>query len=157
MKVAFVGGGNMADALIGGMLEAGFSANDIDVLEIDIARGAELSERYRVRAHAAPGAWLSAAEVIVLAVKPQQMRAAVDSIKPHLKQPLVLSIAAGVRATTIARWIGSDRIVRAMPNTPALIRAGISGVAALAGVNTEQKATAERILKAVGEVIWLDY
>ena len=157
MKVAFVGGGNMAGALIGGMLEAGFSANDIDVLEIDIARGAELSERYRVRAHAAPGAWLSAAEVIVLAVKPQQMRAAVDSIKPYLKQPLVLSIAAGVRATTIASWIGSDRIVRAMPNTPALIRAGISGVAALAGVNTEQKAVAERILKAVGEVIWLDY
>jgi pyrroline-5-carboxylate reductase len=92
--------------------------------------------------------------VIVLAVKPQQLHSAVDSIKPHIRQPLVLSIAAGVRAQTIARWLGTVRIVRAMPNTPALIRAGITGAAALTAVSAEQKAVAEQILRAVGAVIW---
>ena len=154
MKVAFIGGGNMAAALLGGMLDAGFSADDIDVLEIDAERRQQLTDRHHVRSHADPGAWLSSASVIVLAVKPQQLHSAVDSIKPHIGQPLVLSIAAGVRAQTIARWLGTDRIVRAMPNTPALIRAGITGVAALAAVSAEQKAAAEQILRAVGAVIW---
>lgn len=156
MKVAFIGGGNMAAALIGGMLDASFSATDIDVLEIDETRRSQLSEQRHVSVHPEPGAWLTAADVVVLAVKPQQMHEALDSIKPHVKAPLVLSIAAGVRSATIARQLGIDRIVRAMPNTPALIRAGVTGAVALPGVSIDQKRSSERILQAVGQVVWLN-
>ena len=84
MKVAFIGGGNMAGALIGGMLQAGFKPPEIDVLEIDAARGAELTARHSVNTHQQPGDWLQASEIIVLAVKPQQTREAAASIKPYL-------------------------------------------------------------------------
>ena len=156
MKVAFIGGGNMAGALIGGMLESGFDAPDIEVLEIDPVRGTELARLYRVAVHTAPGAWLHASETVVLAVKPQQMGQATAAIQPHLARPLVLSIAAGVRATTIAGWLATSKIVRAMPNMPALIRAGITAAVALPDVNAEQKAAADKILSAAGAVIWLE-
>ncbi|MDH5209803.1 MAG: pyrroline-5-carboxylate reductase [Burkholderiaceae bacterium] len=155
MKIAFVGGGNMAAALIGGLAQAG-GGHDIEVLEIDAGRAGDLQARFGVQAHGVAGAWLGSAEIVVLAVKPQQMRAAVDAIRPHLARPLVLSIAAGVRASTLARWLGSDVVVRTMPNTPALIGAGITGAAALPGVSAGQRAAAELILRAVGEVVWFD-
>jgi pyrroline-5-carboxylate reductase len=155
MKIAFVGGGNMAAALIGGLAQAG-GGHDIEVLEIDAGRASDLQARFGVQAHGVAGAWLGSAEIVVLAVKPQQMRAAVDAIRPHLARPLVLSIAAGMRASTLARWLGSDVVVRTMPNTPALIGAGITGAAALPGVSAGQRAAAELILRAVGEVVWFD-
>lgn len=155
MKIAFVGGGNMAAALIGGLAQAG-GGHDIEVLEIDPGRARDLQARFGVQIHGAAGAWLGPAEIVVLAVKPQQMRAAVDAIRPHLARPLVLSIAAGVRASTLARWLGSDVVVRTMPNTPALIGAGITGAAALPAVSAGQRAAAELILRAVGEVVWFD-
>ncbi len=156
MNIAFVGGGNMAGALIGGMLGAGFDAALIHVLEVDSARSAEMSQRHRVSVHGAGGEWLKPCEVIVLAVKPQQMHEAAAAIQPYLAQPLVLSIAAGVHADTIAGWLANDRVVRAMPNMPALIRAGITGAFALTEVSAAQKSAAEDILSAVGSVIWLD-
>ena len=156
MKVAFIGGGNMAGALIGGMLHAGFEASDIDVLEIDSVRGAELTERHRVRTHSRASDWLQASRAIVLAVKPQNMQEAAAAIEPHLTQPLVLSIAAGVRARTIGQWLATGKIVRAMPNRPALIRAGITAAIALPEVSASEKAAADRILGAVGTVIWLE-
>ena len=156
MRVAFIGGGNMAGALIGGMLHAGFEASEIDVLEIDSARGADLTERHRVRTHRTAGDWLQASDAVVLAVKPQQMREAAAAIAPHLSRPVVLSIAAGVRAQTIGQWLATGKIVRAMPNMPALIRAGITAAIALPDVTVEEKAGADRILSAVGTVIWLD-
>ena len=143
MKVAFIGGGNMAGALIGGMLQAGFKPSEIDVLEIDSARGAELTAHHSVHTHQRPGDWLQASEVIVLAVKPQQMREAAASIQPHLTQPLVLSIAAGVRAQTIADWLATGKVVRAMPNMPALIRAGITAAIALPDVSATEKVGAQ--------------
>lgn len=156
MKVAFIGGGNMAGALIGGMRQAGFDPADIDVVEIDAARRAELTKSNSVRTHEHTGDWLQASAVIVLAVKPQQMREAAAAIQPHLKQQCVLSIAAGVRAEAISNWLASGRIVRAMPNLPALIRAGITAAVALAEVSAAQKAAIDQILRAVGTVIWLD-
>ncbi len=156
MKVAFIGGGNMAGALIGGMLDAGFSAPGIDVLEVDAARRTELIGRHKVAVHDGPGDWLNASEVVVLAVKPQQMQEATAAIAPYLQRPLVLSIAAGVRAKAIAGWLATNKIVRAMPNMPALIRAGITGAVALPEVSAEQRSLADKILSAVGAVIWLD-
>jgi pyrroline-5-carboxylate reductase len=155
MNIAFIGGGNMAAALIGGIQRAD-AAHSISVLEIDAERGRHLGATYGVAAHDKAGAWLNAAEMVVLAVKPQQMRAAVEAIKSFLGHPLVLSIAAGVRARTLARWLGTDVIIRTMPNTPALIGAGITGAAALRGVTAAQRAAAERILRAVGEVVWFE-
>lgn len=156
MKVGFIGGGNMAGALIGGMLQAGFKPSEIVVLEIDAARGAELTARHSVRAYRQPGDWLQATEIVVLAVKPQQMREAADAIQPHLTRPLVLSIAAGVRAQTIGDWLATRKVVRAMPNMPALIRAGITAAIALPDVSAAEKANADKILGAVGAVMWLD-
>ncbi len=156
MKVAFVGGGNMASALIGGMLQAGFNASDIDVIEIDSQRADELGRRFGVSVHASCDAWLQASDVVVLAVKPQQIKQAAIELRPHLRQPLLLSIAAGVQARTIAGWLDTFTVVRAMPNLPALIRAGITGAVALPQVSAEHKAFADRILGAVGAVIWLD-
>ncbi|MBC8119571.1 MAG: NAD(P)-binding domain-containing protein, partial [Burkholderiaceae bacterium] len=153
MKVAFIGGGNMAGALISGMRDSGFGADAIQVLEIDQARGDELARRHQINVHTQSGPWLSTAEAVVLAVKPQQMQQAATSIKSDLARPLVLSIAAGVRATQIAGWLGTRAVVRAMPNMPALIRAGISGAVALADVSAEQRSAADRILSAVGSVI----
>ncbi len=156
MKVAFIGGGNMAGALIGGMVQTEFDASEIDVLEIDAARRDELAKRHEVCTHDHAGEWLQASEVIVLAVKPQQMREAAAAIRPHLSQQWVLSIAAGVRAETISAWLASGRVVRAMPNMPALIRAGITAAVARPEVSAEQRAAADRILHAVGTVLWLD-
>lgn len=156
MKVAFIGGGNMAGALIGGMRDSGFAADDIEVLEIDPARGAELARHHQINVHTHSGQWLNAAAAVVLAVKPQHMQQAAVSIKSDLARPVVLSIAAGVRANQIADWLGTRAIVRAMPNMPALVRAGISGAVALAEVSVEQRSAADRILSAVGNVIWLD-
>jgi pyrroline-5-carboxylate reductase len=146
----------MATALIGGMLDAGFRPADIDVLEPEAAKGTELARRFRCASHEQPGEWLTAADVIVLAVKPQQIHEAALAIRPFIAQPLVVSIAAGVRAGSIARWLGTDQVVRAMPNTPALIRAGISGVTAMPAVTEEQRIAATRILQAVGDIVWLD-
>ena len=155
MKIAFIGGGNMAAALIGGMQRAGLD-HAISVLEIDATRRRQLEDEFGVATHAAAGAWLAESDAVVLAVKPQQMREAVAGIRPFLARPLVLSIAAGVRAGTLARWLGTDVIVRTMPNTPALVGAGITGAAALGGVSTEQRSFAGQILAAVGQVVWFD-
>jgi pyrroline-5-carboxylate reductase len=155
MNIAFIGGGNMAVALIGGLRKAGES-HTVSVLEIDAARATALRERHGVSARTTAGDWLAQAELVVLAVKPQQMRSAIDAIRPHLRRPLVLSIAAGVRAGTIARWLGTDLVIRTMPNTPALIGAGITGAAALPAVSPQQRAAAESLLRAVGDVVWFD-
>jgi pyrroline-5-carboxylate reductase len=156
MNIAFVGGGNMAHAMLSGLRESGFAAGALQVLEPDAGKGAELARQFGITAHTSAGEWLRAAEVVVLAVKPQQMREAVDAIRGWLSAPLVLSIAAGVRGSTLARWLGHERIVRAMPNTPALIRAGITGAAALAGVSGAQRESADRVLRSIGTVLWLD-
>jgi len=156
MKVAFIGGGNMAGAIIGGVLEAGFAAADITVLEINPDRGAELVRQNQVSVHAQAGPWLNSCDVVVMAVKPQQMHEASLAIQTYLAQPLVLSIAAGIRAQAIAGWLGTRRVVRAMPNLPATIRAGVSAAVAMREVSAEQKLAADTILRAVGTVLWLE-
>lgn len=155
MNLAFIGGGNMAHAMLGGMQAGGMVTSSMHVLEPDAAKGAELARAFGVTAHEHPGNWLQAAEVIVLAIKPQYAREAVADVVTFLGAPLVVSIIAGVRGATLARWLGHQRIVRAMPNTPALIRAGITGAVALADVSASQHDRADRILRSIGKVLWL--
>jgi pyrroline-5-carboxylate reductase len=155
MKIGFIGGGNMAEAMIGGMLKQGFAATDIRVAEPSAERRALLAERFGVTVEERADAAL-AVDVLVLAVKPQILREVLLALPRPAPAACVLSIAAGVRAGDIARWLsGHQAVVRAMPNTPALVGAGIAGLYALAGVSAGQKARAEAVLKAVGEVVWV--
>lgn len=155
MKLAFIGGGNMAAAMIGGMLQKGFSAAEIEVAETGGERRAWLQQHFGVTTHASAQS-LAGADVIILAVKPQQLADVLRSLPALQPAQLVLSIAAGVRANDISRWLGGhEAVVRAMPNTPALVGAGIAGLFALSGVSEAQKGVASRILEAVGRAVWV--
>ncbi len=156
MKIAFLGGGNMARALIGGLLARGVKPAAISVIERLAPARRHLAARYKVRASAGPDARTRAADTLVLAVKPQDMRAAVAPLVPLPARQLVVSIAAGIRLADLQRWLGGHaRLVRCMPNTPALIGAGITGLHAPRGVGAAERRRAGRILGAVGECVWL--
>jgi pyrroline-5-carboxylate reductase len=156
MHIAFIGGGNMAAALIGGLLRAGRTNSELSVVEVDPRRCEHLRHEFGIAATVRPDESLRQAGAVVLAVKPQQMREACESVRPHLAAPLIVSIAAGTRSADIGRWLGVDAIVRTMPNTPALIGRGITGMAATAAVDAAQRALAESILRAAGDVLWFD-
>jgi len=157
MNVLFIGGGNMADALIGGMLKSGFDAGQLRVVEVDGAARRRLFEKYRVECLAEARGAARPGEVVVFAVKPQQMQEAArfSGLKPNAN--LVVSIAAGVTLASLAGWLGGHpKLVRAMPNTPALIGAGVSGLYALPGVSEAERKQAEAILGAVGGTVWIE-
>ena len=157
MKIAFLGGGNMAQALIGGLVEKGFDPRDLSVVEVSPAARERLSARHPVHVTTAPDARAQAADTLVLAVKPQDMKAALASVAASVRGKLVVSIAAGVKLETLSRWLGGHRkLVRCMPNTPALIGAGIAALYALPEVAAQERTAAETILAAVGEVVWLE-
>ncbi|HRK56699.1 MAG TPA: pyrroline-5-carboxylate reductase [Burkholderiaceae bacterium] len=156
MKISYLGGGNMAAALIGGWIASGKPPSDITVLEQDTSRAQQLSERFGVQVTQDPQTALNGCNMLVLAVKPQQMKEACASVQPFVAQAAVLSIAAGVRIAQLTQWLGSERVLRAMPNTPALVGAGVSAVVATAAVDEAAKAQAQSILEAAGAVIWLD-
>jgi len=160
MNVVFIGGGNMADALIGGMLKNGFKANQIRAVEVDGAARRRLSDKYRIECAAEARGTIRAGEVVVFAVKPQQMKEAARFSGLKDNANLVISIAAGVTLTSLSRWLGGPngahtKLVRAMPNTPALIGAGVTGLYALAGVSEAERRQSEAILGAVGAVVWI--
>jgi len=160
MNVVFIGGGNMADALIGGLLRNGFAANQLRAVEVDGAARRRLSDKYRIECAAEARGTIRPGEVVLFAVKPQQMKEAARFAGIKDNANLVISIAAGVTLASLAGWLGGPnssytKLVRAMPNTPALIGAGVTGLYALAGVNDAEKKQAETILGAVGATVWI--
>lgn len=156
MQISFIGGGNMAGALISGLVQQGFPPQEIQVVEVNPDARASLTRAFELKAYAGISEDALRCSVLVLAVKPQQLAAVAAEVRPWLREQLVISIAAGVRAPDLARWLGGySRVVRAMPNTPAMIRAGVTGLYALPSVSPEQRALAEKILSAVGSCIWL--
>ncbi len=156
MRIAFLGGGNMASALIGGLVAKGADARSISVIEVSPSARERLAARYPVRITTAPDAAMQGADTLVLAVKPQDMRSSLASLASSVRGKLVISIAAGVTLDALSRWLeGHRRVVRCMPNTPALIGAGITGLYAPPEVNAEDREKAEAILGAVGEVVWV--
>ena len=160
MNITFVGGGNMAAALIGGLVGRGEDAREFRVVEPFPEQRARLAGRFPgvdVFAEATADAF-DGADLVVMAVKPQQMREAAQALAPYIADvPVVLTIAAGTRIADLARWLrGYARIVRAMPNTPALVGAGISGAYAPAEVDGESRALAGRVLEAAGAVVWVE-
>jgi pyrroline-5-carboxylate reductase len=157
MRIAFVGGGNMASALIGGLLQSGYAAADMSAVEVEPTARARLLSRFGVAGHAAPGGEIAGSDVIVLAVKPQQLRAAAEALRPLLASQLVITIAAGVRSADLSRWLGGyARLIRVMPNTPALVLAGVSALYAGAAVTDAERRTAEQILETVGATLWVE-
>jgi len=156
MKLGFIGGGNMAAAIVGGLLQKGFATADIQVAELSPERRAWLTHEFGVGVEESPAAVL-AAEVIVLAVKPQQLKEVLSALPAFKQEQLVLSVAAGVRAADISRWLGGHgAIVRAMPNTPALVSQGATGLFGLSGVSPVQRDWATQIMEAVGLVVWVE-
>ena len=155
MKVAFIGGGNMGAAIIGGLVGKGFAAAGITVVEPGAASRESLVSRFGVAARES-AAGLPAQDAIVLAVKPQQMREAVRPLLPLDPATVVVTIAAGIRTADLSRWLGGHAaIVRAMPTTPALVHAGVTGLFAPPSVDASGRARAEALLAAVGETVWL--
>jgi pyrroline-5-carboxylate reductase len=157
LRIAFIGGGNMATALIGGLAGKLTAAANLHAVDINDAALLKLREQFGVTTSTSIDDAVASADVIVLAVKPQQMREVVIALRAHLTTQLLLSIAAGIRAVDLSRWLGGHAaIVRTMPNTPALIGRGITGMAALTGVSQAQRESANAIMQAVGQTVWLD-
>lgn len=156
MKITFIGGGNMASAMIGGLVQQGFNPSDVSVVEVNPEASATLTRAFALKTYPAVIAEAVQSDLIVLAVKPQQLSVVAAELQPLLQQQLVISIAAGVRAQDLSRWLGGyPRVVRAMPNTPALVRAGVTGLYALDGVSAQQREQAQQVLGAVGSCVWL--
>ncbi|WP_028453395.1 pyrroline-5-carboxylate reductase [Chitinilyticum aquatile] len=156
MKLTFIGGGNMAIAILGGLLQRGYQGQDILVVEPDAEKRADLQAQWGVHV-AEPGTPLPASELIVLAVKPQQLRQVAEALAPQLGKALVISIAAGIKLETLSRWLGNyARVIRVMPNTPALVQAGISGALASPGASAADRELAAEILHSVGDLVWVE-
>lgn len=158
MQIGFIGGGNMASALVGGLLARGTTADDIRIIDPSPEQRAALQQRFGIEtSERADGQSLAGLDLVVIAVKPQQIRDAVHGLAEPLANALVVSVAAGIRAADLSRWLGGHRrIVRAMPNTPALIGMGVTGLAALPGLSENDRTQAERVLGAVGQTVWVD-
>jgi len=157
MNILFIGGGNMAAAIIGGLVAKGWPAADIHAVDVLPQALNRLEQQYGIRTSSDGTAAARNADCLVLAVKPQQLREVARGLAPAISNQLIISIAAGIRGGDLARWLGpAARIVRAMPNTPALVAAGITGLHAMPGVSATQREDAERILGAVGSTFWVD-
>jgi pyrroline-5-carboxylate reductase len=157
--LAFIGGGNMAGSLIGGLITDGWDPGRIRVADPDAGRTQHLAERFSVSTSADNNAVIEGADAVILAVKPQQLHGVATLIAPaiHLQQPVVISIAAGIRETSLRDWLGEGTaIVRCMPNTPAMVQSGATALYANARVSEAQRSLAESVLRAVGLALWVD-
>ena len=154
--IAFIGGGNMASALVGGLLKNGTTPSQIQMVEPFEEQRARLLQQFGVQALQAPGPSLIDAEMVVWAVKPQTFKDAALQTCAYTKDALHLSVAAGIRSGSIAHWLGSGRVVRSMPNTPALVGKGITALFARSAVTAADQAAVGRVIHTTGEYFWLD-
>lgn len=157
--IAFIGGGNMARSLIGGLIQSGAAPTSIRVAEPVEALRASLRDDFGVQVFADAEATSEGAEVWLLAVKPQVLRAVCESLATKIQahRPLLVSIAAGITSTQIANWSGGgSAVIRTMPNTPALLGAGVTGLYANPQVNDEQRRIADAVLASAGETVWIE-
>ena len=154
-KIAFVGGGNMASAILGGLRQQGLPASQVLVVEPFEATRSQLETRYGVSTLAAAGPALAEAGLVIWAVKPQNLKEAAAQAGPFCAQALHLSVAAGIRSDSLAQWLQSQRIVRAMPNTPALVGLGQTGLFARAGVSETDRQWVEQVVATTGQWVWV--
>lgn len=157
--LAFIGGGNMASSLVGGLIADGWDPARIRVADASTQQLERLAQRFPVSTTSDNRTAIAQADIIVLAVKPQSMQAVAEELAADIsqRQPLVISIAAGIREATLRDWLGAGTpIVRSMPNTPAMVQSGATALFANPAVSDEQRSMAESILRAVGLAIWVD-
>ena len=153
--IAFIGGGNMASAIIGGLLKSGRSPGDILVLEPNADQRSRLQRELQVITLEAPGSVLQRAGIVVWAIKPQSFKEAAAANVAHIGQALQFSVMAGIRSSDMASALGTQRIVRSMPNTPALIGQGIAGLYARDAVSADERKQIERLLAPTGRTLWV--
>jgi len=154
--IGFIGGGNMASAIIGGLLRQGLSREQLTVVEPFAETAAKLQNDFGITALSVAGPRLQAVDLVVWAVKPQVFSEAAAPVMPHTRSALHLSVAAGIRTDSIARWVGTDRVVRCMPNTPALVGQGITGLFACPSVTSADKTWVEQVIATTGQFLWVD-
>jgi pyrroline-5-carboxylate reductase len=153
--IAFIGGGNMATAMASGLLKQGFPAAQIDVVEpLDEARD-RLQSHLGIAAQPKAGPFLSSASIVIWAVKPQSFKDAALQNRFYTREALHISVAAGIPSDSIAKWLGNERVIRTMPNTPALIGKGITGLFARSAVTEADRQHAERVVAGMGQFLWL--
>ncbi len=158
-KIAFIGGGNMASSLIGGLLDDGYAHENIVVADPDEERRSQVAANFGVKVTADNHRALERADIVVLAVKPQVLETVCRSLASAIASPppLFVSIAAGARTDAILRWLEHDvPLIRSMPNTPAAVRAGATALYATASVTQQDRNDAESLLRAVGVTVWVD-
>ena len=158
-RLAFIGGGNLASAILGGLIRQGLAPNQVTVIEPFAETAAKLKADLGVEVHAEASTASSAlakADLVVWAVKPQVFKEAALPVSSSTQQALHLSVAAGIRSDSIARWLKTDRIVRSMPNTPALVGQGITALFARVGVSAADQQLIEQVLKSTGETLWVN-
>src|SRR4051812_26099854 len=153
--IAFIGGGNMAAAILGGLVRSGRNPASVIVVDPGDAQREKLHADFGVRVLPAADATLGGATLVVWAVKPQYFQAAALPCAAHVDKALHLSVMAGIRSDSIAHAVRTQRVVRAMPNTPALIGEGISGLFARQGVNDDERRRVEDVLAPTGQVLWV--
>jgi pyrroline-5-carboxylate reductase len=155
MRLAFIGGGNMASAILGGLIRQGLAPKQVTVIEPFEETADKLRKEFGIEVHAAASDVLADANLVVWAVKPQVFRDAALPVAAFTPKALHLSVAAGIRSNSIARWLHTERVVRSMPNTPALVGQGITGLFARASVSANDKALVEQVLQSTGEWLWV--
>ena len=156
LPMTFIGGGNMAQALISGWLKQGIPASQIHVVELAAATREHLTRHFNVTCHEQATSALNASRMVVWAIKPQVFKQVALSLNGMFPQALHLSVAAGVRSDSIGRWLDTPHVVRAMPNTPALVGLGQTGLYAGPAVNSAQREQVQSLMQAVGQSIWVE-
>ena len=154
--LAFIGGGNMASAIIGGLIRQGMKPEQIMVVEPFADTATKLLSDFGIQALSVAGPTLARADMVVWAVKPQVFSEAAIPVMPHTRSALHLSVAAGIRTDSICRWVGTERVVRCMPNTPALVGQGITGLFPCPLVSLADQALVERVIGTTGQYVWFD-
>ncbi|MGA0570370.1 pyrroline-5-carboxylate reductase [Variovorax sp. VNK109] len=154
--IAFIGGGNMASAIIGGLIRQGLPASYIDVVEPYAETREKLQRQFSLQPMEVPGLGLNRAELVVWAIKPQTFKDAALQARFHTRNAIHLSVAAGIRSDSIAHWLGSEHVVRCMPNTPALVGKGMTAMFAREAVTPQDRQLVERVIGTTGESLWVD-
>jgi pyrroline-5-carboxylate reductase len=156
-QISFIGGGNMASALIEGLLNNTATKEDIHVVDIYPPTRLHLTQQFGIHTDETLNDRLRTSDVIILAIKPQQMKTLATELAPYLGHQLIISIAAGIRLHDLSRWLNNyPNLIRTMPNTPALIKEGVTGLIAMPQVSAQNCQLAERILQSVGHTIWVN-
>lgn len=155
VSLAFIGGGNMATAILSGLCKAGLSGASVTVVEPFTESRQRLEAEWGVRTLAAADASLQSANCVIWAVKPQVFAEACTPVAPHTPKALHLSVAAGIQTASISKWLNNPRVVRTMPNTPALIGQGMTGMFASNAVNESERILAETLLAPTGRCLWV--